>query len=288
MNQQPMSVALVEQGYQRHAALAQLHRWYQFYELPEASLANQLDILQNDIRLNSGLGEAQGHAAYEERVAQLPASWENAHFVRNPQVKVEGDTVFLEADVTYLNRGVNEDGGVRSAELHYRTELTSTPQLLPRFSTITIEQLSESEADEFKPAYAENRLLSLIHYYLAIIEDPARNPEPMRELFAEDFTLNFSSGAITDMAGFEAWLAGPGSQVRASTHELSNFSFESLGGNRYRLGVDFGWQGILPDDTEMSAKTRHTWTVADTPAERFARIETVDVEVLEPFAPLTR
>jgi hypothetical protein len=35
----------------------------------------------------------------------------------------------------------------------------------------------------------------------------------------------------------------------------------------------------------MIVKTRHRWAVMDIPAERFARIKSVDVEVLKPFAP---
>ena len=108
----------------------------------------------------------------------------------------------------------------------------------------------------------------------------------MRELLAEDFSLNFSSGAITDLDGFAEWLAGPGSQVVASTHRISNLSHETLVENeRYALRVDFDGEGILPDGTVVTARTRHRWTVADDVAERFARIESVDVEVLEPFAP---
>ncbi|WP_299665697.1 hypothetical protein [uncultured Ruegeria sp.] len=37
----------------------------------------------------------------------------------------------------------------------------------------------------------------------------------------------------------------------------------------------------MPDDIKMVAKTRHNWTVVNDPIERFARIKTVDVEVLQ-------
>ena len=49
--------------------------------------------------------------------------------------------------------------------------------------------------------------------------------------------------------------------------------------------MTFDWNGILPNATEMTAKTKHTWIVIDDPTERFARIKTMDVEVLEPFKP---
>jgi hypothetical protein len=70
-----MTTTDITQGYIRHAAMAQLHRWYQIYENSETDISNQLDILSPDIKLKSGLGEARGHDAYKERVNQLPKTW---------------------------------------------------------------------------------------------------------------------------------------------------------------------------------------------------------------------
>ena len=190
--------------------------------------------------------------------------------------------------ITYLNEGMMEGGTVRSAELSYTTTLAPSDTVLPKFTGIQIDQNSEGTVEAFRDVYPENRLLSLVHYWLALIEDPARNPEPVREILADEFALNFSSGVIKDFEGFKIWLAGPGSQVEASTHELSNFSHEVLADGNYKMNVDFDWQGILPDGNEMVAKTRHTWTVTDNPADRFAKISNVDVEILEPFAPLKK
>lgn len=273
----------IKKGYLRHAALAQLHRWYQLYENNETELANQLDILSEGIKIKSGLGEGKGHEIYKERISQLPKTWQNAHFVRNPKFNISNEGTELELDVTYINKGMKEDGSVRRAELHYTTKLEPTDTVLPRFSSIEISQLSEDSADAFNSAYPENRSLSLVHYYLALVEDPSRNPEPFREVFADDFSLNFTSDAITNFEGFKAWLAGPGSQVSASTHELSNVSVKDLGNNQYSLEVDFDWQGILPTGAQMAAKTHHNWLITDNPKERFARIKKVEVEVLEPF-----
>ncbi len=273
-------------GYLQHAAMAQFHRWYQYYEQAQPVLANQLDILSPQVRVKSGLGEVRGHAAYSERVAQLPKDWKNAHFLKDARVDVDADGAMrLTAQITYLNQGMLPDGAVRSAELTYATQLRPVAgSVLPKFESIEIMQHSEGRTEQFRAAYADNRLLSLVHYWLALIEDPSRNPAPARDILATPFRLNFSTGAITDFATFEAWLAGPGSQVSASTHQISNFSCASLGGDRYSLSADFEWEGLRPDGTAMVAKTRHHWTVLDNPAERFARIQTVDVQVLQPSA----
>ncbi len=281
-----MSTTEIKQGFQKNAALAQLHRWYIFYEEPQYGIDNALDILNEDIQIKSGLGEANGHDQYAERVKQLSTTWKNAHDVKSPKIVINDDgSVQLITDITYLNQGLLEDGSVRSAELTYTMSLVPSDTVLPKFTNIEIAQKSDGKVNEFIPRYAQNRLRSLVHYWLAIIEDPSRNAEPVKEIVAENFSLNFSSGAITDFKGFSEWLAGPGSQVTASTHKISNFNHRSIGDNLYDLTMDFDWNGILPNGTEMTAKTRHNWTVKDNTSERFARIQSVDVQILEPFTP---
>lgn len=278
----------IREGYLEHAAMAQFHRWYQVYERPEGGIDNALDILAQDVTVVSGLGTANGHEEYAARVQQLPDTWRNAHVPHEARVEVADDgTMTLEADITYLNQGLMPDGAVREADLTYDIALVPDPDgaLLPKLSRVEIGQNSEGVAETFTDAYARNRMLSLVHYWLALIEDPKRDPEPVREILADGFSLDFSSGAITDFDGFKAWLAGPGSQVAASTHVIDNFAVEETGEETYAVTVDFDWTGILPDGNEMVAKTRHNWTVANDVTERFARIETISVEVLEPFRP---
>ena len=284
-----MSEENVHQGYIRHAAMAQLHRWFQFYERPDKSLENQLDILSETVRLKSGLGEATGHDAYRERLKAIPETWLNAHFVGVPDFEIaENGAIGLNVGVRYLNQGMLPDGAVRVADLSYTTKLAPTETVLPKFTSIEIRENSVADENSvtnsgtFSPAYAENRLASLMHYWLAIIEDPARDPEPVREILADEFSLNFSIGGITDFEGFRDWLAGPGSQISASTYAIKNLSHEELGDNVYRLSAGLDWQGILPDGREVEANTRHVWIVVDDPSERFARIKQVDVEAIRP------
>ncbi|WP_298819046.1 hypothetical protein [uncultured Roseibium sp.] len=281
-----MSEDQIRNGFKNHAAMAQYYRWYQFYERPDGGVANALDILTKDVTITSGLGTANGHAQYKERVAQLPATWKNAHHVQTAEITQGKDgKMTLTAKIIYQNQGMLPDGAVRQADLNYTVEMVPGEDVLPLLSNVLIEQDSDTTVTSFQDAYAENRLRSLVHYWLALIEDPSRNPEPVQEILSDDFSLNFSSGAITDFNGFKAWLAGPASQVAASTHVISNFEAKDLGEGEYTATMDFDWAGITPDGTELVAKTRHTWTATNDVNERFARIKTVDVEVLEPFRP---
>ncbi len=276
----------VRQSYIKHGALAQLRRWYQIYENSETTIENQLDILSPGIKLKSGLGEGTGHEAYKQRIAQLPKTWKNAHSITGTNITVGADgAIKLDVALTYLNQGMKPDGAVRAADLTYTTEMQATATVLPVFTSIEIKQLSESTAPAFKDVYPDNRMMSLIHYWLALIEDPKRNLEPFKEIFADGYELQFSSGKISDFKAFETWFRGPASAVAASSHRISNFSTQATGPNTYALNVDFDWQGILPDGKAMLARTRQMWTVVDNPKERFARIKSVAVEVLEPFRP---
>lgn len=276
----------IRQGYKAHAALAQFYRWFQYYERPQGGIENALDMLAQDVMVESGLGTAKGHEEYAARVSQLPDSWQNAHFVTVKDIAFSEDgSAVLTADVAYLNTGMLDDGAVRRADLAYSVSLTPGTPLLPLAASIVIAPKADGTEDLWRDAYPENRVKSLVHYYLAVIEDPGRDPEPMRELLETDFSLNFSSGAITDFDGFAAWLAGPASQVDASTHIMSNFSVGESNDALLTASFDFDWAGLLPDGTELVAKTRHTWTMTNDVKERFARIKSVNVEILEPFRP---
>lgn len=281
-----MPQAEIRSGFREHAAMAQYFRWYQFYERPEGGIENALNILSDDVTVVSGLGTANGLGEYEARVSQLPRTWKNAHHVKSVDIDhAEGGVMNLTAQIIYQNTGMLPNGAVRAANLNYTIELVPGGSVLPLLSDVNIEQAGEIENAAYEDAYADNRMRSLVHYWLALVEDPARNAAPFKEILADEFVLNFSSGAITEFEGLEAWLAGPGSQVEASTHIIENFSVKETAEETYEVSVDFDWIGILPGGAEMVAKTRHRWAVENDVGERFARIKSMDVEVLEKFRP---
>ncbi len=267
----------IRDGYRKHAALSQFHRWFLLYENNLVPLANQFDLLATNIKLKSGLGDAKGHDAYAQRITQIPKTWRNAHFVKSVRadVKQNGDAV-INAGITYLNDGM-KPGFTRSAEMSYAVELGKGEPLLPKLQSVIINQNSEGTVPEFIPAYEENRLKSLLHNWLALIEDPARNPGPFGEILAAGFVLNFTSGKIDNFEDFENWFRDPASSVAASTHDISGFKHDGL-----NASFELDWAAITPEGQTLTAKTRHSWTVTDDPKQRFARIKQIDVEVLKP------
>ncbi len=278
-----MKAEHIKISYVEHAALAQFYRWFLLYENSSYGLANALDILSPNIVVKSGLGEAHGHGAYAERVLKLPSTWKNSHEVRKIDVQIAQDHIRLDADVTYRNQGILPAGKTREANLHYHTVLKKADGLLPKFEKIEIAQQSETETTHFLDFYAHNRTLSVMHYWFSLIENPARDVELVREVLADPFALNFSSGPISDFAGFQAWLFGPAAQFAFAAHQASGISITALKPNEFQLVFQADWTGLLPDGKRMTAKTQHTWIVVDVPADRFARIQKVDVAILEPF-----
>lgn len=55
---------------------------------------------------------------------------------------------------------------------------------------------------------------------------------------------------------------------------------------RYLVEIDFAWQGVSPQGQAMTARTHHEWTHADAD-ERFPRLASFAVSLVQPFAPAT-
>jgi hypothetical protein len=262
-----MTSATNSNSYRKHAALAQLHRWYQIYEEPASSLANQLDILDPGVRLKSGLGEGVGHEAFKTRIAAIPRAWKNAHFVNATVIDIHGDgTINMTAELTYLNVGIKPDGAVRTAALSYATKLIPTENILPRFTDITITQLSEGEAPTFKEAYSENRIKSLLHYWLALIENPARDAAAFAEIFADGFSFNAMGRSIASPDEFRGWILGAGASFATSAHEVASFSVREFGPQQYEVSADINFLNV------PASKMQLRFQALNNPAERFARI----------------
>ena len=273
-----------------HAAIVQYHRWYLFYERDfenKQRLENQLEILADDIKMKSAAGEMQGKANYPERL-KVYKGWKNAHHIQNITVnKLENGTINLEADIIYQN--LKSDGSNDSYPLHYSTFLKEVPgTLLPVFTEINIKPTGEIKDPTFKDAYPENRMLSLMHYWLLNMEQLDGNVAPFKEVLADDFKLNFSTNSkpIITIEQLEQWLNGTPKQLKESSHFPENFTVKVISENEYEVNVDFVWKGITKADQKLTATTTHQWIVKDNPNDRFAKIKEATIIQKVPLTPL--
>lgn len=278
--------AEIEASYHEKAVMTQLLRWYQYYENVEIEIANQLDILDEGFSVTSPSGTATGHEEYEAAVSQFPDTWQNAHDLQSITVIVNDDgTLGLTAEIIFSNLGMTDN--LVAQRMGYEATLAySDGDSLPKFTNMTITPVGSAELDTFADTYVQNRLTTLVAYWIHLVENPARDAEPFREILAPTLNIKFSAQGemITSYTGIEAWVAGPVSSLPATRHVIEPVTYTELEAGRYEVSVGFDWQGIRPDGKRMTAKTAHTWVVTDDPTERFARVERIRVETIEPFA----
>lgn len=272
----------------KHAALTQFYRWYQLYEgdLSDVRINNQMDILSDDVLIKSAAGEMKGSANYPARLAMYKG-WKNAHHVQNVDVvEREDGTTNLEADIIYQN--IQPTGEENKYTLHYSTFLKKTgDNLLPIFTELNLMPTGQLEPTPFDDAYAENRMMSLMHYWILNMEQLDGNVTPFEELLTSEFLLNFSTtSALSSIEGLQKWLQTVPTSLKLSSHNPQNFKVKTVAENTYELEVDFVWRGVTKDDKALKGTTHHKWLIVDDPNERFARIKRADVTQTEALSPL--
>ena len=266
-----------------HAAKTQYFRWYQLYErdLSDVRISNQLSILDKDVEVETVAGKMKGRDGYPKRVKAYKG-WQNAHHVQNVTVKEVESGIALEADIIY--QCILPDGSKKNFALHYNTHLEKTAGLLPLFTKIKITPKKELDSKNFEDAYPDNRMKSLMHYWLLCMEQLDGNVEPFKELLADKFELNFSTNSqMTSIAELEKWLNGMPMQLQSSQHFPQNLSIKQLEDNKYKVNVEFAWFGVMKNGTKLKATTGHEWIVVDDVNEAFARIQKVTVKQVKPL-----
>lgn len=279
-----MSVDSFNKTRLQHAVLAQYHRWFQVYERPinNQTLANQVDLLTDDVQINSISSSVTGHAEYRTEVMKLPKHVKNSHKVQSTSVAKTSDGAKIAAKVIY--RGQQPDGAVNAFNLSYDMTLTHRLGDLPQFSNMTISLDSPREGDEFIDAYVENRVKSFLHNWLYLVESVNGDSEPFKELLAEEgLSLAFSAQGepISNFDQFKVWNSMAPKMLSASSHQVENLQFE--GSDKIKMTVEFPWQALSIDGKKITGKTHHTWMLLDT-NERFLRLKEAKVKWLEPMA----
>lgn len=281
-NMEDKEVFKTEKTLKSHLAKAQYYRWYQLYERPinEERTANQMDLFIDDVIIESSGGTMKGKENYPERLGAYKG-WKNAHHVQNVSLNTDKDGKSqIIADIRYQN--IQPDGTKASYTLDYVMEFEELSNKLPKLAKVVIKPTGETE-DEFKDAYPDNRINSLVYYWLSNMEQLDGNVKPFEELLTSDFKLNFSTGVIESIEGFETWLNGTPKQLSQSSHHPEDLKIDVIDDTTYKVSVTFDWYGIAKNGQKMKVKTLHKWTVIDNPNERFARIKNIDVEQIEPL-----
>lgn len=278
-----VTAATIEDSYRVQASLAQLFRWFQAYDSREVSLSGQLDLLSDDVAFESNSGTGQGRSSYMAQANAVPKTWDHAHFVREVSVVfASDDNIRLEANVIYLNRGALEQDAVHGANIDFHSTMVGSTQALPDIKQIEIDEKSSGRSEAFRSSYVENRLKSLLHHWLYLVENPNRSAEQFDQILSEEFKLNFPKSRITSDEGLREWLAGPASAVKAMHYRVRDFSFEVLGTNEYGMAAEIDWYGLMENGDQLTGRVLQEFAVIDDPGNAFATITSIREQELVP------
>ncbi len=204
--------------------------------------------------------------------------------------------------IVMFHEDVNRDGefqfgdgiSVPDAPVIEGTTMIALPAFIPEERAITPDDILNShylhaqksetylERAAFRGDGVDARSRALVHLYMSDIERPDRSVDRFQDIFADDFALNFSSGVIRDMEGFDAWLRGPASSIAASSHEILDLTVSPIEPQHYLIDFTVNWNGLTPEMGRLQATTRHRWHVIDDKTN-LPKIQEINVEIIDPF-----
>lgn len=265
----------IENGHRVHGALAQLYRWFLYYDNDSATLPNQLDVLSADASFRTKNGEFSARENYVQRASSVPIAWDNAHFIREVRVDFADDNrIRLNADVIYMNRGALENDKVHSTYIKFDSLLIKDEPFLPLIEEISVKAMPGGMAENFRYAYQENRLRSIAHHWLALQESTERKASDFEDIFEDQFTVRVAENKMDDMTALETWLDGDDFPKGGFHQRVRSFSYEELLQNEYQIDLELDRYRMI-DGQITSEIVRQSLLVKDRPQERFPRLTLV-------------
>lgn len=268
-----------------HAVKTQIYRWYNGYEryFTTSRISNQLELLANDISITTPKGTISGKANYPAELGDYRGI-KISHKIEEIEV-IEQPNGLISLNVNVVYQGVQKDGTDNCLKFKYENELEQQPNQLPVFKAINLSVAGIFESPTFTDSYPRIRSLALMHYYLFLIEKLDNNAAEFQEILSDDFQLNLSKETLLNsIDGLANWLNDVAQKITVTNHYPKNIEINVLGKDTYELTVEFDWEGWTKTAQKMIAKTKHKWVIIDKKNDRFAKIQSIDVEQLIPFS----
>ena len=73
-----------------------------------------------------------------------------------------------------------------------------------------------------------DRTSAAVHYFIALVENPARETIPFHELLGDKFSLGYTPLPISDRDALDTWVKGALSSVVASEHDIHSITVEEV------------------------------------------------------------
>jgi hypothetical protein len=269
----------LEESFVKHAALAQLYRWCGHHELGGSDHADPSDLLSEDAVVKLADGTVCRARDYWAAALEFPSACRNAHVLKSHHLDVMSDgRITLTATLDRYHVSSLSSAGVRNTPTRCKAVMTPLAGTLPRFAKIEISKEATQETKRFEYSPARNRLLSLVHYFTSLVENPARDSVPFREVLTDDFALHYVEPPVSTHAMLDAWVTGRLASVIASNHVIHDVAFEPVGQDDYAVTIVMESEALFPDGSGIISKNSQNWLVTDNAAERFARIKHVRID----------
>lgn len=268
-----------------HAVKTQIYRWLNSFEhfFTASRKANQLALLVEDFMITTPKGSIVGKDNYAFSLADYKGM-KIAHQIESIDVTPQSNGA-ISVIIHLIYHGVHKSGSDNCLRFKYETELTSVPNQLPLFKTMNLSVAGAFQSPHFQDSYIHSRSMALMHYYLFLIEKVVDNANEFQEILADNFQLYLSpTTTISTIEALENWLKRVAKNMTITSHYPKTMAVTKLAHETYELTVDFDWEGWTVKQKKMTAATRHTWVIKDKKNDRFAKIQSINVEQLAPFA----
>lgn len=122
-----------------------------------------------------------------------------------------------------------------------------------------------------------SRVRALVHFFMALVEDPRRDPTPFLELVGPTFALHYTDPAIADEAALRAWVTGRLASVTASEHVLHSVVVQGAPAG-WTAAVTMKSQALFPDGSGAISRNTQHWRGTDQPDARFPRLTEILID----------
>lgn len=269
----------LRESYIKHATLAQLHRWFQYFENAECGLANHVDTLSDGVTVRTMDMSTTSLKEYVESIASPSAHIRKAHVLKDHTIDISLDgSIRLKAEVDILTSSQSPDDDAQNWPIELEAILSPTETVLPKFTEIHITRSGPERRLKYQDTYREHRVRSMVHHFTAIVEDPSRNPEPFREVLSDEFSINYTETPMVDFESVKAWVAGALSSVVASNHQIHDVAYDVIARGDYLVTIRMESRALFPDGSGITSKNSQTWTLTDTPTDRFPKIRKITID----------
>jgi len=212
------------------------------------------------------------HAALAQFYRWCQSRNPHAHGVRSHHVDVGPDgCIALTAELDRY------EGTAYKTPMRCAAKMAPVDGALPGLVEMEVVPVGNVQTGNFDDPHATNRVMSLIHHFTSLVENPARDPDPFRELLVDDFALHYVDPPVAGWAMLDDWVTGRLASVVASQHLIHDVSFRA-GRSGYVATIAMESEALFPDSSGIISKNRQTWRIVDDPAENYARIREVRID----------